>query len=427
MIGSGSCYPVRQNCALHEEERSGSEQDLLEVGRGGMVLGFWSAITIMCEDGKGEEEDGAAAGTTQMEAEQGDSATQLDGGLWGSLPEDLQDRILAWLPFPAFARACTVCKRWNSVMYSHSFLEMYRRVPSPEPCFLMFEAKDRSMCSVYNPASNRWHRIPFTFFHYETKFPCAAAGGLLCFCGVSAYPSLSVCNPVTRRWRELPPMLHKRFPNLVGMVVDPQTRAYKIVVAGDYYEDNVRTEVYDSTSNTWRITGNHLPIANYTLRNAFCNGFHFWVTRDPYGVIAFNMQHGVWSVVRAPMPSFLTSPHLVGCQRRLLMVGGLKKHAIPKNIRIWELEQSTMNWVEIVRMPHTLCKRFLKDSRNGDFMCVGHNDLICLTSYKCPHALIYDFSKRSWRWVPSCPLLTDIEDYRSTIGFPFNPRLDAPV
>lgn len=90
--------------------------------------------------------------------------------------------------------------RWNSVMYSHSFLEMYRRVPSPEPCFLMFEAKDRSMCSVYNPASNRWHRIPFTFFHYETKFPCAAAGGLLCFCGVSAYPSLSVCNPLTRRY-----------------------------------------------------------------------------------------------------------------------------------------------------------------------------------------------------------------------------------
>lgn len=229
------------------------------------------------------------------------------------------------------------------------------------------------------------------------------------------------------RWRELPPMLHKRFPNLVGMVVDPTTRAYKIVVAGDYYEDNVRTEVYDSLSNCWRITGNHLPIANYTLRNAFCNGFHFWVTRDPYGVIAFNMQHGVWSVVRAPMPTFLTSPHLVGCQRRLLMVGGLKKHAIPKNIRIWELEQSTLNWNEVVRMPNSLSKRFLKDSRNGDFMCVGHNDLICLTSYKCPHALVYDFTKPSWRWVPSCPLLTDIEDYRSTIGFPFSPRLDAPV
>ena len=96
---------------------------------------------------------------------------------------------------------CVFCFfSWNSVMYSHSFLEMYRRVPSPEPCFLMFEAKDRSMCSVYNPTSNRWHRIPFTFFHYETKFPCAAAGGLLCFCGVSAYPSLSVCNPLTRRY-----------------------------------------------------------------------------------------------------------------------------------------------------------------------------------------------------------------------------------
>ncbi|KAL3697572.1 hypothetical protein R1sor_011648 [Riccia sorocarpa] len=317
-------------------------------------------------------------------AERHKCGTVMDESLWGTLPEDLQDRILAWLPFAAFARACTVCRRWNSVMYSQSFLEMYRQIPTHLPCFLMFEAKDRSMCAVFNPTSELWHRIPFTFFHYETKFPCAAAGGLLCFCGVSAYPTLSVCNPLTRCWRELPPMLHKRFPNLVGMVVDPVTRGYKIVVAGDYYEDNVRTEVYDSITNSWRLTGNHLPIANYTLRNAFCNGYHFWVTRDPYGVIAFNMEHGVWSV-------------------------------------------NSMNWAEVARMPHTLCKRFLRDSRNGDFMCVGFNDLICLTSYKCPHALLYDFSKRSWRWVSSCPLLTDIEDYRSTIGFPFSPRLDATV
>jgi len=149
-------------------------------------------------DDKGDDEGAGVAGSTQMETDPPNVAP-MDEALWGTLPEDLQDRILAWLPFPAFARACTVCKRWNSVMYSHSFLEMYRRVPSPDPCFLMFEAKDRSMCSVYNPASNLWHRIPFTFFHYETKFPCAAAGGLLCFCGVSAYPSLSVCNPLTRR------------------------------------------------------------------------------------------------------------------------------------------------------------------------------------------------------------------------------------
>jgi len=69
------------------------------------------AATVL-DDGRGDE-DSAAAGTTQMDADQGDT-TQLDGELWGSLPEDLQDRILAWLPFPAFARACTVCKRYNS-------------------------------------------------------------------------------------------------------------------------------------------------------------------------------------------------------------------------------------------------------------------------------------------------------------------------
>jgi hypothetical protein len=158
-----------------------------------------AAAHLSMEEKEGEETGGVAIGGTLQTDTESSNVTPMDEILWGTLPEDLQDRILAWLPFPAFARACTVCKRWNAVTYSHSFLEMYRRVPSPNPCFLMFEAKDRSMCSVYNPTSNRWHRIPFTFFHYETKFPCAAAGGLLCFCGVSAYPSLSVCNPLTRR------------------------------------------------------------------------------------------------------------------------------------------------------------------------------------------------------------------------------------
>lgn len=88
------------------------------------------AATVL-DDGRGDE-DSAAAGTTQMDADQGDT-TQLDGELWGSLPEDLQDRILAWLPFPAFARACTVCKRYNSQKPLYPILPLCRNLSPIHP------------------------------------------------------------------------------------------------------------------------------------------------------------------------------------------------------------------------------------------------------------------------------------------------------
>ena len=74
-------------------------------GRGS--LGDLQAASTVSDD-KGEEE-GVTAGT-QMDADPPNVAP-MDEALWGTLPEDLQDRILAWLPFAAFARACTVCKR----------------------------------------------------------------------------------------------------------------------------------------------------------------------------------------------------------------------------------------------------------------------------------------------------------------------------
>lgn len=68
---------------------------------------------------------------------------------------------------------------------------------------------------------------------------------------------LAVCNPMTRTWRELPTMIHKRLNSLVGIYEDPRTKGYKIVVAGGTSESGgdyeCTTEVYDSATNLWQV------------------------------------------------------------------------------------------------------------------------------------------------------------------------------
>lgn len=68
---------------------------------------------------------------------------------------------------------------------------------------------------------------------------------------------LVVCNPMTRSWRVLPPMIHRRLNSLVGVYEDKRSKSYKIVVAGGTSESGgeyeCTTEVYDSLSNSWKV------------------------------------------------------------------------------------------------------------------------------------------------------------------------------
>jgi hypothetical protein len=76
------------------------------------------------------------------------------------------------------------------------------------------------------------------------RFPLTAVGGrLFVRGGLTNTGVLAVCNPMTRTWRELPSMIHKRLNSLVGIFEDKRTKGYKIVVA----------EVYDSLTDSWQV------------------------------------------------------------------------------------------------------------------------------------------------------------------------------
>ena len=164
------------------------------------------------------------------------SQVELKPSLWSNLPDHLIERVLTRLPVAIFFKFRCVCKSWHNLLYSPVFLQAYAEAPTQSPWFLMFTDDDYRDGSTFDPILNKWHHIPFPSLpQNETFFPAAAAGGLVCFgCYADGWKTFVVCNPLTKAWRELPPMLNPPFRlYTVGMVVDRDTKSYKVLVAGN--------------------------------------------------------------------------------------------------------------------------------------------------------------------------------------------------
>jgi len=352
--------------------------------------------------------------------------------VWGGLPEDLIDRTLACLPVPSFFRFRAVCKRWNFLMHSDTFLELWSKVSSQRLWLYSIHVRHATamVAMAYNPSLGIWHNVPVP--QYASKmYTLASAGGLLCS---AAYPNrlavVCVCNPLTSTWKDLPSMLYIKRVHLLGMVVDRITKSYKIVVVGTQSRQDLvsNTEVYDSRVGSWEITGRAL--GSFTShRLVYCNGmfYNLSATRGwPVTLIlhAYDIEQEVWrEEIRAAMLlNFQAPPSLVECQGSLLIVGRISEDshfAKPKAIRLWELRERETGgeWMEVVTMPPALLEEFCKEwQRPTHFRCRGLGNVIYFLSSR---ALMYDLSQKVWQWLPTGP------GYHYDHVLPFEPRLDV--
>ncbi|CAM6018348.1 unnamed protein product [Sphagnum balticum] len=351
----------------------------------------------------------------------------MRANIWSNLPEHLVERILTRLPVACFFRFRSVCKGWYNLIHSSTFLQAYSESPAQEPWFLMFTDDHYRDGSTFDPSLNKWHHIPLPSLpQKETFFPAAAAGGLVCFgCYADGWKTFVVCNPLTKACRQLPPMLNPPFRlYTVGMVVDRDTKSYKVLVAGncEIYE------VYDSAINCWKKTC-ILPPGFYRWHHGIlCNGFLYSRRFQFDGLVAYDIQQGVWSQIQAPMPHAFDYHALVECQGRIFTVGGLLKNDITKRVCILELEWTQLEWIEVDTMPSILCEEFLKDG--ASFSCTGYSDLVMLYitgGFRDRLVLLYDLSKKLWRRLPRCSLPDERMREGLLDGISFEPRLDAVV
>lgn len=378
----------------------------------------------------GEEENEEFKVRGQYSHDNDDKKICLDSSIWRNLPSDILERVLTHLPVLSLLRFKTVCKRFNRVILSKPILNTHSHLPSRDPWIAVFQSDSCSHFHAYNPSLNAWHQISLSFLPFHVR-GLASAGGLLCCRGEqNGSLSIVVCNPITKRWMILPPMIKKRLVPIVSTVVERSE--FKVFVAGDDLlpdgngVKDLSSEVYESSTSRWTLSGPIPPETDLELCSVICNGNLYFITCSPYGALSFNLQEGVWTKIQAPMPKNLTIPSLVECSGRIFMVGGALKKTMLDSIRIWELCENAMAWKEVAKMKNKLFKELYSEERELYFSAVGHGNLIYFSIYNSPQMLAYDIFTRLWFWLPPHPA-TGASEGKHLFCYPFKPNLYSAI
>ncbi|KAG6642377.1 hypothetical protein I3843_09G133600 [Carya illinoinensis] len=387
----------------------------------------------------------------------------MDRRIWSKLPQRLLDRVLAFLPPPAFFRARSVCKRWYALLFSDSFLELYLQVSPRHHWFLFFKHKtlksyiyrgsgggdgdNRGPCEGYlfDPIDIAWHRLSFALVPSGFS-PASSSGGLVCWVSDEAGPkSIILCNPILGSLTQLPPTLRPRLFPSIGLTVNPSS--IDITVAGDdmispYAVKNLTAENFHMDGggfySIWGTTSSLPRLCSLESgRMVYVGGKFYCMNYNPFSVLAHDVAANIWCKIQAPMRRFLRSPSLVESRGNLLLVAAVEKSKlnVPKSLRLWDLQACGTTWVEVERMPQQLYIQFAELEGGNGFDCVGHGDFIVIMIRGSDKALLLDVCEKRWLWIPPCPYSQEGGGGSSSNngrngelhGFAYEPRLATPV
>ncbi|XP_019169713.1 PREDICTED: protein UNUSUAL FLORAL ORGANS [Ipomoea nil] len=403
------------------------------------------------------------------------STPWMDSRIWSRLPQRLIDRIIAFLPPPAFFRARSVCKRWYSLLFSTTFLELYLQVSPHCHWFIFFKHKSlksfiyRSNNStttssgydnravyegyLFDPHTLTWYRLSFPLIPPGFS-PATSSGGLIGWVSEEAgSKNILLSNPLVGSLIPIPPTLRPRlFPSIGLNITDS---SIDLAVAGDdlispYAVKNLTTESFHMDANgfysIWGTTSSLPRLCSFESGEmVYSEGRFYCMNYSPFSVLSYDISSNTWCKIQAPMRRFLRSPSLVESGGRVMMVAAVEKSNlnVPRSLRVWGLQDCGTAWVETERMPQQLYVEFAEIEKAQGFNCVGHGEFVVIMIKNSDKALLFDFSRKRWVWVPPCPFVHQDSTFsgggygdqgggaggagNELHGFAYEPRLAAPV
>ncbi|KAL4583972.1 hypothetical protein LXL04_008560 [Taraxacum kok-saghyz] len=304
--------------------------------------------------------------------------------MWSNLPSDLLSNIFSYLPPHSIPRAMAVCRHWRSATGD---TKRYHRHNHHPPWFIALPTHRNHLCFIHNPIENTWHSLNLK---HVPKFirPVSTIGGhgLILFKGATGgVPiQLSVCNPFTGQFGQLPPLQKPRRNPAVG-IIEVCPCQFKVYVAGGMseaatgggatsYEPTL--EMFDSKSEKWTTAGS-MPV-EFAVRltvwtpneSVYSNGVLYWMTSArAYSIMGFEISANKWMEFSVPNGYMLEFAALVPRNGKLVVIGGVEGG----DVVVWEMGEGG-GWNVIERMPVELRKRFVV----GSVKCVGIEGGVCL-------------------------------------------------
>lgn len=371
---------------------------------------------------------------------------------WQFLHEDLIVEVLARLPFLSLIRCRRVCKKWNSVITSAGFSDHHQFTPKCVPVY--FNAWDGTF-TVYNSVLNSWYRHSLAFLQLQVyasspalceSLSLAASGGGLLLFDTATFGQYFLCNPVTKKWRELklprkdwrgnhmpaPPWirrgrLHQDVVSgrrmLVGIVCGNYDVNYKLVFAGLYAGSLWTTLVYDSRTFSWS-RGARIPIEGtdcaFAGRSMCCNGFLYCLIRgdggdlNHYRVMKYDLDQKIWRQFWIPRYFGPFLELLEHQESILLIVREPARTPLGSNTfyKLQEWNHDDATWLIVLEdlpsvvngLGQPLCTKFV----SGFHRCghVGNGDLIYEVGFyreeqeKGWRVLLYHHAENYCFWLP---------------------------
>lgn len=389
---------------------------------------------------------------------------RMDSRIWSRLPQKLIDRIIACLPPPAFFRARVVCRRWYSLLFSSAFLDLYLQLsPRRRHCtFLFFKQRPQTLKNhiihknnnndntavahnthlqegyLFDPETLKWYRIPFPLIPAGFS-PASSSGGLICWVSQeSGSKTILLCNPLTGSLIQLPSTLRPRLCPSVGLAIT--TSSIDVVFAGDdlispYAVKNLTSESFHIDGggfySIWGTTASLPRLCSLESGRMVHAGDKFYcMNYSPFSVLAYSLSGNQWCKIQAPMRRFLRSPSLVERRGRVILVAAVEKSKlnVPKSLRMWVLQdEMSASWVEIERMPQQLYNEFAEVEGGRGFTCIGHGEVVVMVITGGAGALMFNFTRKRWAWMPACPYVDRNMGDSELVGVGYEGRVAVPI